>query len=75
MWKQFFQSQTQSPSSNRATHGASVVVVSVVWEALKRMGAPVETFKATSLSQFCCRYKIPPTHSVMDLRVCTFIRA
>ena len=53
-----FQSQTQSPSSSRATRRSSVAA-SVVWEALKRTGAQRESLKASSLSRLCCRSKIP----------------
>ena len=55
-----FQSQTQSPSSNRATRRSSVAA-SVVWEPLKRKGAQPQrgSLKAASLSRLCCRSKIP----------------
>ena len=53
-----FQSQTQSPSSSRATRRSSVAA-SVVWEALKRKGAQRGSPKAASLSRLCCRSKIP----------------
>ena len=53
-----FQSQTQSPSSSRATRRSSVSA-SVVWEALKRKGAQRGSLKATSLSRLYCRSKIP----------------
>ena len=53
-----FQSQTQSPSSSRATRRSSVAA-SVVWEALKRKGAQRGSPNATSLSRLCCRSKIP----------------
>ena len=54
----YFQSQTQSPSSSRATRRSSVAA-SVVWEALKRKGAHRGSPKAASLSRLCCRSKIP----------------
>ena len=52
-----FQSQTQSPSSSRATRRNSVAA-SVVWKALKRKRAQ-RSPKAASLSRLCCRSKIP----------------
>ena len=53
-----FQSQTQSPSSSRATR-RSRVATSVVWEALKQKRAQRGPPKAASLSRLCCRSKIP----------------
>eukprot|EP00731_Ephydatia_muelleri_P024586 Em0016g857a len=53
-----FQSQTQSPSSSRATRKSSVAA-SVVWEALKQNRAQRESPKAACLSRLCCRSKIP----------------
>ena len=53
-----FQSQTQSPSSSRATRRTSVAA-SVDWEALKRKGAQRGSPKAASLSLLCCQSKIP----------------
>ena len=53
-----FQSQTQSPSSSRATRRSSVAA-SVVWEALKQKRAQRGLPKAASLSRLCCRSKIP----------------
>eukprot|EP00731_Ephydatia_muelleri_P024605 Em0016g876a len=50
-----FQSQTQSPSSSRATRRSSAVV----WEALKQKRAQRGSPKAASLSRLCCRSKIP----------------
>ena len=48
-----FQSQTQSPSSSRATRRTSVAA-SVVWEALKQKGAQRGSPKAAILSLLCC---------------------